>query len=86
MVATNHFTEFSWGLPRPQDAVFWNTRAKRQNLLNMAEHFKDLGAMTDDTVWQLVVVPGTLDFFLKVPDQQDWTSIPLGDLLRSQQI
>ena len=42
--------------------------------------------MTDDTVWQLVVVPGTLDFFLKVPDQQDWTSIPLGDLLRSQQI
>lgn len=102
MVATNHFTEFSWGLPRPQDAVFWNTRAKRQNLLNMAEHFKgridagcmckllethfnDLGSMTDDTVWQLVVVPESLEFRLRVPSQQDWTVIPLGDLLRSQQ-
>jgi len=40
MVATNHFTEPSWGLPRPNDAKFFATRTRRQNLLNLAEHFK----------------------------------------------
>ncbi len=40
MVATNHFTEPSWGLPRPADEKFWWTRTRRQNLLNLAEHFK----------------------------------------------
>lgn len=40
MVATNHFTEPSWGLPRPDDEKFWWTRTRRQNLLNLAEHFK----------------------------------------------
>lgn len=40
MVATNHFTEPSWGLPRPDDAKFYWTRSRRQNLLNLAEHFK----------------------------------------------
>ncbi len=40
MVATNHFTEPSWGLPRPDDEKFFRTRTRRQNLLNLAEHFK----------------------------------------------
>lgn len=40
MVASNHFTEPSWGLPRPDDEKFWWTRTRRQNLLNLAEHFK----------------------------------------------
>jgi hypothetical protein len=40
MVATNHFTEPSWGLPRPDDGKFYKTRERRQNLLNLAEHFK----------------------------------------------
>ena len=40
MVATNHFTEPSWGLPRPDDERFALTRTRRQNLLNLAEHFK----------------------------------------------
>ena len=40
MVATNHFTEPSWGLPKPDDAKFSNTRTRRQNLLSLAEHFK----------------------------------------------
>ncbi|MDR3354122.1 MAG: C45 family autoproteolytic acyltransferase/hydrolase [Synergistaceae bacterium] len=40
MVATNHFTEPSWGLPRPDDLKFSRTRTRRQNLLNLAEHFK----------------------------------------------
>lgn len=40
MVATNHFTEPSWGLPRPDDDRYWRTRTRRQNLLNIAEHFK----------------------------------------------
>jgi hypothetical protein len=40
MVATNHFTEPSWGLPKPDDEKFFRTRTRRQNLLNLAEHFK----------------------------------------------
>ncbi|MDR3076830.1 MAG: C45 family peptidase [Synergistaceae bacterium] len=40
MVATNHFTEPSWGLPQPDDKKFFATRARRQNLLSLAEHFK----------------------------------------------
>ena len=40
MVATNHFTEPSWGLPKPDDKKFSATRTRRQNLLNLAEHFK----------------------------------------------
>ncbi|MDR1510789.1 MAG: C45 family autoproteolytic acyltransferase/hydrolase [Synergistaceae bacterium] len=40
MVATNHFTEPSWGLPKPDDEKFFRTRERRQNLLNLAEHFK----------------------------------------------
>jgi hypothetical protein len=40
MVATNHFTEPSWGLPKPDDAKFFHTRTRRQNLLGLAEHFK----------------------------------------------
>jgi hypothetical protein len=40
MVATNHFTEPSWGLPKPDDKKFSRTRERRQNLLNLAEHFK----------------------------------------------
>ncbi|MDO4987566.1 MAG: C45 family peptidase [Synergistes sp.] len=39
-VLTNHFTEFSWGLPRPEDSSFYMTRSRRQNLLNLAKHFK----------------------------------------------
>lgn len=39
-VLTNHFTEFSWGLPRPDDKVNWKTRSRRQNLLSLAKHFK----------------------------------------------
>lgn len=39
-VLSNHFTEFSWGLPRPDDKSFWLTRSRRQNLLSLAKHFK----------------------------------------------
>lgn len=96
MVATNHFTEPSWGLPRPDDERFSLTRTRRQNLLNLAEHFKgtidvsrmkkimdtrieDLGATTDNTVYQVVAEPGSLSISLKVPDKTDWTDIPLSD-------
>ena len=102
MVATNHFTEFSWGLPRPHDESFWQTRSKRQNLLNMAEHLKgsldpkriqkimethydDLGALSDQTVWQLVVVPQTLEMWIRVPSITAWTPIPLGETLSPQE-
>ncbi|MDR1019832.1 MAG: C45 family autoproteolytic acyltransferase/hydrolase [Synergistaceae bacterium] len=99
MVATNHFTEPSWGLPRPDDAKFSWTRTRRQNLLNLAEHFKgsidvarmkkildtrlkDLGATTDNTVYQVIAVPGSMSLSLKVPELTDWTDIPVGDFLR----
>lgn len=39
-VLTNHFTENSWGLPRPDNSAFWNTRTRRSNLLALAKHFK----------------------------------------------
>ena len=83
-VLTNHFTEFSWGLPRPDDKRFWMTRTRRQNLLTLAKHFKgsindkvmkdimdtrieDLGATTDMTVYQLVVVPERYELWFKLP-------------------
>jgi hypothetical protein len=98
MVATNHFTEPSWGLPRPDDAKFSWTRSRRQNLLNLAEHFKgsidaarmkkildtrlkDLGATTDNTVYQVIAVPGSMSLSLKIPELTDWTDIPIGDFL-----
>ena len=37
---SNHFTEYSWGLPRPDDKTNWLTRSRRQNLLNLAKHLK----------------------------------------------
>jgi len=39
-VLSNHFTEYSWGLPRPDDKTNWLTRSRRQNLLNLAKHLK----------------------------------------------
>jgi hypothetical protein len=99
MVATNHFTEPSWGLPRPDDEKFSRTRTRRQNLLNLAEHFKgsidaarmkkildtrleELGATTDNTIYQVIAVPGDLALSLKIPGMTDWADIPIGDFLR----
>lgn len=96
MVATNHFTEPSWGLPHPDDKKFFLTRTRRQNLLNLAEHFKgsidlprmkkimdthveDLGATSDNTVYQVIAEPSTMTLSLKVPELTDWTDIPMGD-------
>jgi len=39
-VLSNHFTEFSWGLPRPDDKTNWMTRTRRQNMLTLAKHLK----------------------------------------------
>ena len=97
-VLTNHFTEFSWGLPRPDDKTFWLTRTRRQNMLNLAKHLKgaidaatmkkmmetrieDLGSTTDMTVYQIVTVPGTFEFWLRLPGVQEWTSIDMKALL-----
>jgi hypothetical protein len=99
MVATNHFTEPSWGLPKPDDKKFSATRTRRQNLLTLAEHFKgsidmprmkkildtrieDLGATTDNTVYQVIAEPSSMTLSLKVPRFTDWTDIPIGDFLR----
>ena len=98
MVATNHFTEPSWGLPRPDDKKFFATRTRRQNLLNLAEHFKgsidmsrmkkildtrveDMGATTDNTVYQVIAEPGSMTLSLKVPGLTDWTDVPIGEFL-----
>ncbi|MEG1913088.1 MAG: C45 family peptidase [Cloacibacillus sp.] len=51
-VLTNHFTEFSWGLPRPDDKTYWMTRTRRQNLLTLAKHFK--GAINDKVMMNIM--------------------------------
>lgn len=51
-VLTNHFTEFSWGLPRPDDKTYWMTRTRRQNLLNLAKHFK--GAINEKVMMNIM--------------------------------
>ncbi|MDO5114751.1 MAG: C45 family peptidase [Synergistaceae bacterium] len=101
-VLTNHFTEFSWGLPRPDDKTFWMTRSRRQNLLSLAKHFKgtinekvmknimdtkleELGATTDMTLYQLVVVPGRYEMWFKIPGSQDWSFIDMRALLRPRE-
>ncbi len=101
-VLSNHFTEFSWGLPRPDDKAHWMTRTRRQNLLTLAKHLKgtidartmkkmmdtrieDLGATTDMTRYQLVVVPERYEMWFKIPDVQDWTAIDMKALLRPRE-
>lgn len=63
-VLTNHFTEPSWGLPRPEDASFWNTRSRRTNLLALAKHFKgviDVNIMKDIMDTKLEKLGATYD-------------------------
>lgn len=101
-VLTNHFTEFSWGLPRPDDKTFWMTRTRRQNLLTLAKHFKgtinekimmdimdtkleDLGATTENTLYQTVAVPERYELWFKIPGAQDWTKVDMRPLLRPRE-
>ena len=41
----------------------------------------DLGATSDLTVYQIVAVPQTRTLWLKAPEVQDWTEIPLAEAL-----
>lgn len=101
-VLSNHFTEFSWGLPRPDDKTYWMTRTRRQNLLELAKHLKgtidsrvmmkmmdtrieDLGATTDMTVYQMVVVPERFELWFKIPGVQEWTEINMKEFLRPRE-
>ena len=101
-VLTNHFTEFSWGLPRPDDKTYWMTRTRRQNLLNLAKHFKgtinetvmknimdtkidELGATTEQTLYQLVAVPERYELWFKIPEEQDWTQIDMKSILKPRE-
>ncbi|MGI6442466.1 MAG: hypothetical protein GXZ13_03925 [Synergistaceae bacterium] len=51
-VLTNHFTEPSWGLPRPDDKTYWKTRSRRQNLLSLAKHLK--GTLNSDNMRKIL--------------------------------
>ena len=51
----------------------------------METHYDDLGALSDQTVWQLVVVPQTLEMWIRVPSITAWTPIPLGETLSPQE-
>ncbi|WP_455965522.1 C45 family autoproteolytic acyltransferase/hydolase, partial [Cloacibacillus porcorum] len=101
-VLTNHFTEFSWGLPRPDDKTYWMTRTRRQNLLTLAKHFKgtinekvmmdimdskieELGATTDLTLYQMVVVPERYELWFKIPGAQEWTPIDMKEILKPRE-
>lgn len=99
IVLSNHFTEFSWGLPRPDDNAWWLTRTRRQNLLTLAKHLKgtidnktmmkmldtrieDLGATSDKTIYQMVVVPSRYELWFKIPGSQNWTDIDMKEFLK----
>lgn len=99
IVLSNHFTEFSWGLPRPDDNAWWLTRTRRQNLLTLAKHLKgtidnktmmkmldtkieDLGATTDMTIYQMVVVPSRYELWFKISGSQSWTEIDMREYLK----
>jgi hypothetical protein len=51
-VLTNHFTEPSWGLPRPDDKTYWKTRSRRQNLQSLAKHLK--GTLNSDNMRKIL--------------------------------
>ncbi|MEG1642339.1 MAG: C45 family peptidase [Synergistaceae bacterium] len=51
-VMSNHFTEFSWGLPRPDDKANGFTRSRRQNLLTLAKHLK--GSINDAVMMKIM--------------------------------
>ncbi|MBN1288781.1 MAG: hypothetical protein JXA49_03985 [Actinobacteria bacterium] len=43
------------------------------------------GVFKDDTVTQFVYVPATLELWLRVPDYQDWTELPLKELFEESE-
>lgn len=51
-VMSNHFTEKSWGLPRPDDKTSGLTISRRQNLITLANHLK---GTIDDTVMMKIL-------------------------------
>lgn len=85
-VLSNHFTEPSWGLPRPDDKSFWMTRTRRQNLLNLATHLKgtiDSGTMMKIMDTRIEDLGATTDMTLyqlvAVPEKLElWIKIPNG--------
>ncbi len=42
------------------------------------------GAAVEGTIYQVVAVPATLTFWIKMPGTQDWTEIPLKPLFRAR--
>ena len=83
-VLTNHFTEFSWGLPRPEDKDSWQSRTRRRNLLNLAKHFK--GTINEKVMMDIMdtkiedlgaTTSSTLYQLVVVPERYElWFKIP----------
>ena len=51
----------------------------------MDTRIEDLGATTENTLYQLVVVPESYELWVKVPESQDWTEINMKTLLRPRE-
>lgn len=103
LVATNHFTDPSWGIVLQDNAGFETVR-RRNNLLALGHKNKgkiDLKKMKEildtpmsdggatwpakgsiRTVYQVIAVPESLQFWLKVPGYQDWTEVDLKKLFK----
>lgn len=105
LVATNHFTDPSWGIAM-KDNVGFETVRRRDNLLALANKNKGrinvdkMKAILDTpmknggptwpvkrsersayrTVYQIVIVPDSLQMWVKVPAYQDWTAVELKKL------
>jgi len=51
----------------------------------MDTRIEDLGATSDMTLYQMVVVPEKLQLWFKIPEVQDWTAIDMKQLLRPRE-
>jgi len=105
LVATNHFTDPSWGIVMQDNAGFETVR-RRENLLALGQknkgniNVKTMKAILDTpldkggatwpvdggmktacrTTYQVILVPASLQIWIKVPGFQDWTEIELNSL------
>jgi hypothetical protein len=109
LVATNHFTDPSWGIVLKDDVGFETVR-RRDNLLALGHKYKgkinvesmkkilDIPMNNGGATWpvdgstktayrttyQTIIVPASLQVWLKVPGFQNWTAVELKSLFNSR--
>ena len=51
----------------------------------MDSKIEELGATTDLTLYQMVVVPERYELWFKIPDKQEWTQIDMKEILQPRE-